>query len=89
MSTRTTKPIRKSEETVALKDLRTNMEKYISRISEGESFTIIRRSKPIFKISPLEVDDESQWETVFDFTSIHKNGVPVKEVLDAIKRIDE
>ncbi len=78
------------EKTVALKDLRTNMEKYISRVSKGESFTVLRRSQPIFKISPLNDDseDEGMWETVIDFTEISKNGVPASEVLAALKKLN-
>jgi antitoxin (DNA-binding transcriptional repressor) of toxin-antitoxin stability system len=76
----------KKEKTVALKDLRTNMAKYISRVSGGESFTVLRRSQPIFKISPPE-EDEGTWETIVDFTQISKNGVPAVEVLRALKEL--
>ncbi len=78
----------KKDSTVALKDLRTNMEKYISRVSGGESFTVLRRSRPIFKITPPEDDDEGTWETVIDFTEISKNGVPASEVLKKLRSLN-
>src|SRR3989304_5550455 len=39
-------------EIVGVKELRENLEKYINRVNKGESFTVVRRSKPVFKISP-------------------------------------
>ena len=68
---------------VGLKELRENIGKYISRVDKGESFTIIRRSKPVFKITPLDV-----WETVADFTEINKEGVPAKDVLKVLKKLN-
>lgn len=65
---------------VGLKDLRENTELYISKVEKGQSFIIVRRSKPIFKLAPIE--DESSWETVVDFTSIKKGGVSVKDVIN-------
>lgn len=74
---------------VGLKELRENIEEYISRVDKGESFTIIRRSKPVFKITPLDVwGDEGIWETVADFTEINKEGVSAKDVLRVLKKIN-
>ncbi len=70
---------------VGLKELREDMDKYIARIDKGESFTVVRRSRPVFKIAP--VDEESGWETVVDFTQIDKKGVLAEEVLAALRRI--
>ena len=39
---------------VGLKELREDTEKYISQIEKGRSFTVVRRSKPIFKKSPVD-----------------------------------
>lgn len=64
---------------VGLKDLRENTELYISKIEKGQSFIIVRRSKPIFKLAPIE--DESNWEMVTDFTLIKKGGVFAKDVI--------
>lgn len=72
---------------VGLKELRKNMESYIKRVHNGESITVFRRSTPLFKLTPI-AEDESQWETVVDFTKINKRGVPVEKVLAALKKID-
>jgi prevent-host-death family protein len=68
-------------------DLRENMETYIKRVHKGESLTVVRRSEPVFRITPVEVDDEEGWETVIDFTKIRKSGVPAEEVQAAIQKI--
>lgn len=66
---------------VGLKELREHMERYTTAIEKrGESFVVVRRSKPLFKIVPL-TNDEGMWEHVIDFTKIKKGGVSLKEVL--------
>ena len=72
---------------VALKELRLNLEKYILRTKKGESFTVVRRSQPIFTISPVDSEEESLWETVADFTKIDERGVSARDVLRALKKI--
>ncbi len=68
-----------------LRELRENTEQYIDAIqNKGDSFVIVRRSKPIFKIVPLSEEDEI-WEDVVDFTKIKKGGVPVEEVLAKLR----
>lgn len=39
---------------IGLKDLREHTENYISRVRRGKSFIVVRRSKPIFKITPVD-----------------------------------
>lgn len=68
---------------VGLKELRLNLEKYIARVEKGESMTVIRRSKPVFRIAP--VDDKDAWERVIDFTEIDPRGVPAEKVLEALR----
>ncbi len=70
---------------VGLKELRQNMEKYISRVNKGESITVFRRSTPLFKLSPVDDASESQWETVVDFTKEIGAGMPIDELLASIK----
>jgi len=70
------------ESIVGLKELRMNMDSYISRIDKGESITVVRRSQPIFKITP--VDDDPLWDTVVDFTSVRKGGIPITEILSRL-----
>jgi antitoxin (DNA-binding transcriptional repressor) of toxin-antitoxin stability system len=65
--------------TVSLKELREQFPKYIEAIAKGQSFTVVKRSKPIFQINP--VGDEGTWQTIADFTQIDDRGVPADEVL--------
>lgn len=67
---------------VGLKELRENVEDYISRVDKGQSFIVVRKSKPVFKISsPTE---EENWETVVDFTKIKKGGVSIPGILSRL-----
>lgn len=72
--------------TVGLKELRANMETYIERVNNGESITVFRRSTPLFKLTPVE-SEEDGWETVVDFTKETGRGVPVKELLSSMKKM--
>ena len=73
---------------LGLKEFRNKTEKYINRANKGESFTIVRRSNPIFKISPVE-DNETLWEPVLDFTKIKKGGVSANTILQILRRLNE
>lgn len=74
---------------VGLKDLRENMEEYIKAVDAGKSFTVVRRSRPIFRLTPVdEWGDDGVWEKVIDFTEIHPEGVPIGEVVKGLKKID-
>ncbi len=68
---------------VGLKELRENIEKYTERVKKGESLIVMRRSNPLFKISPVE-DKEEEWEEVVDFTKIKKGGVDINDILSRI-----
>lgn len=74
---------------IGLKDLRLNTSKYINRLNRGESFTVVKRSRPVFKVIPFDEDDDSLWETVVDFTKINPRGVPIDHVLKSLKRLNE
>ncbi len=67
---------------IALKDLRLNMEKYVEEIQKGHSFVVIKRSKPVFKISP--VNEDGDWEEIVDFTKIKQGGVNVNDLLSSL-----
>jgi len=72
---------------IGLKELRENTDSYISQVEKGRSFTVVRRSKPIFKMVPVdEWGDEGKWKTLIDFTKINPRGVPVEEVLKALRK---
>lgn len=78
----------KKSSIVGLKELRENMETYISRVDKGESITVLRRNVPIFRLSPIESDDELGWESIIDFTKINPQGVPGKDVLKALRKLN-
>ncbi len=69
---------------IGLKQLRENMGAYEKRVQSGQSFIVMKRSKPIFTISPVE--DEA-WETVVDFTQLQKNGIRASELLSRLKAL--
>lgn len=75
----------KDNKIVGLKELRENMEKYISRVNKGESITVFRRSTPLFKLTPIEDNDETKWETIVDFPKEIGTGMPIDELLASIK----
>ncbi len=69
---------------IGLKNFRENVSTYAEIVEQGISFVVVKRSHPIFKISPVEKNEE-QWETVIDFTKIKKRGVPIQEVLQRMQ----
>jgi len=66
---------------IALKALRENMQEYAQKVQKGHYFIVFKRSKPLFKISPIE---EEFWEEVIDFTKIKKGGVNIEELLQRL-----
>ncbi len=73
---------------IGLKDLRENTESYIAKIQKGRSFMVIKRSKPVFKISPVDVwGDEGTWETVVDFRDIDKKGISIERLMKSFKTL--
>jgi prevent-host-death family protein len=68
--------------TVSLKELREQFPKYIDAIAKGQSFTVVKRSKPIFQINPIA--DDGNWQTIADFTQITKQGVSADTILAAL-----
>jgi prevent-host-death family protein len=66
---------------IALKDFRLHTQSYISKVAKGESFVVVKRSRPAFRLEPIA----DQWETVVDFTKINKSGVDAKEILSALE----
>lgn len=70
------------DSTVSLKVLREQFPKYIEEIAKGKSFTVVKRSRPIFQINP--VNDEGSWSTIADLTEINEEGVLADDVLKAL-----
>ena len=69
------------ENIITLKNLRENMQEYAQKVQNGDSFIVFKRSKPLFKIAPIEA---GVWEEVIDFTKIKKGGVNLKELLQRL-----
>ena len=65
---------------IGLKEFRNNVDTYTKKISQGQSFVVVKRSKPVFKLSPID----GEWEEVIDFTKIKKGGVKIKELLSRL-----
>lgn len=68
------------ENTVGLKELRQNFDKYATVVKKGKTLIVIKRSRPVFRLVPLE----EEWEEAVDFTKIRKGGVPVKELISRL-----
>lgn len=71
-------------DTVGLKEFRENLTEYERRVKKGQSFVILKRSKPIFTVSPV---DEGGWETVIDFTQFKKEGISAEDLLARLQRL--
>jgi len=65
---------------IGLKKLRENIDNYINAVERGRSFVVVRKSKPVFKISSPEESDEL-WEKTVDFTKIKKGGIGINQLL--------
>jgi len=81
--------IAKQSNIIGLKDLRLHIEKYIKLIQKGHSFTVVRKSTPIFKLEPMDQwGDEGTWETVVDFSSIQPEwGMSTGDLLRKLKPV--
>ncbi len=66
------------DQIISLKELRQDVASYAKKISKGDSFIVMKRSKPIFRIAPVE---EEGWETVIDCTTFSKGGIPANKLL--------
>ena len=71
------------EHLIGLKQLRQSAGAYIERVRRGQRFVVLRRSKPVFKIIPVDAPD-SGWEDVVDFTKVKRGGVHVDDVLSRL-----
>lgn len=73
---------------IGFKELRENAGKYISAVEKGSTFTVVRKSKPIFKMVPVdEFGDEGEWEMVADFRDKNGRGIKAQDLLKLLKKI--
>ncbi|MEK7541685.1 MAG: hypothetical protein AAB533_02465 [Patescibacteria group bacterium] len=68
------------EHIIGLKELRERTDVYIRGAARGRSFLVVRRSRPVFRITPPDEAPEL-WETVVDFTKVKRGGVSLDEIL--------
>jgi len=66
---------------ITTKKLRTDMQGYVDKVARGQSFIVFKRSKPVFRIEPVQSGD---WEELIDFTKIKKGGIDVGELLNRL-----
>ena len=71
---------------VGLKALRENINTYIKAVEKGKSFIVVRRSKPVLKISSPQEDEV--WERVADFTTIKESGISARDILKALRQLN-
>ena len=67
---------------ITIRELREDMPTIINRIRRGGEFLVLKKSKPVFRLSAPDNDDD--WETVIDFTKIKKGGIKINELLKAL-----
>lgn len=74
---------------ISIKELRQRLSEVADRVERGESFRVIRRSKPSFIVISIDAQvPEEGWDTVVDFTDGGKaNGVPLEKVLKEMKKL--
>ena len=67
---------------IGLKELREQTSPLLERIQNGETLIVMKHSKPLFKISPIEEDG---WETVIDFTKFKKGGITAQDLITRLQ----
>lgn len=73
---------------ISIKELRMNLSDVADRAEKGETFRVIRRSKPSFVIMKVDTDaEDGKWDTVVDFTDDEKTaGMFIKDVMKLLKK---
>ena len=82
---------------IGLKELRLNTESYIAQVKKGNSFIVVKRSEPVFKISPYQFeeidlkDDGPGWKTLIDFTKFTKDGkgIDAHKLIKILQKINK
>ena len=70
---------------VGLRQLRENVGSYISEVEAGKSFTVVKRSRAIFKITPIHKDaDSDRRESISDLTQLKRGGIDIDDLLTRI-----
>lgn len=70
------------EKIIGLKEFRRGVDEVVRGIHQGRSYIVLRRSKPLFRLSPI--DEDQEWEEVVDFTKLRRGGVSIKDLLSRL-----
>lgn len=54
---------------IGLKELREHTTEIAARVAKGESFTVVKRSQPVFNLTPVTVDPSARAREVSQWTS--------------------
>lgn len=71
---------------IGFRELRLETDEIIEAVNAGASYIVSRKSKPLFKIVPLE---EEVWDTVIDFTELSPKGVDINAVLHVMDEMKQ
>lgn len=71
------------------------MESYIDQVKKGNSFIVVKRSEPIFVMSPYRSeeidlkDDGPGWKKMIDFRKLtgNKNGIDAQKLIDLLEKL--
>ena len=67
---------------IGLKELSQNAGKIAERVAKGERFTVVKRSKPVFTISPPVVKSDLESADSWAQDYIEKNNPLLKSLAD-------
>ncbi|MCL2451738.1 hypothetical protein FWD20_02590 [Candidatus Saccharibacteria bacterium] len=76
--------------TIKLRYFRENSQEIIDAVRRGKSFIVMKRSKPVLKLSIPDVDewgDEGHWTGIDLRDKKHPNGMPAEEFLEKLRKI--
>lgn len=79
---------------ISIKDFRQSLAAVADAVLKGETFTVMRRSRPAFTVKPFNKDEEGMeepgWKTAIDFTEGgKKKGMPADELLKIMKEFEK
>ncbi|MBI5412344.1 hypothetical protein HZA43_04205 [Candidatus Peregrinibacteria bacterium] len=80
---------------ISIKDLRTSLSSVADAVAQGESFLVMRHSRPAFKVEPLKEEEEETmdmygWKTIVDFTEGgKKKGIAAKKLLKIMREFEK
>lgn len=68
------------ENIIGLKELRTDAQRIINKVAQGQSFTVVKRSKPVFRVVPASNPkaDLAAWRKLAGVWKGRKGPDPVK-----------